>query len=84
MLKIKTNLAQPNSPLYAIFIDYSKAFDSIDRKILCHKLENASNELETIKSILHVNYVAIYDGMSLSTDIAQTRGVLQGTQSFST
>ena len=82
MQEITSSITQHNTPLYAIFIDYSKAFDSINRSLLINKLQSilgrTSQELQTIKSILDANHIAIYDGITTSKDIIQTRGVLQG------
>ena len=79
--EIREALQVPRGKYYAVFIDYAKAFDFINRSKLMEKLENltGSNHLTgTIKEILKYNMVQINDGMSLSRDVRQTNGVMQG------
>ena len=68
--------------LYAIFVDYQKAFDQLDRNMLMEKLEgmigNGNYLTRIIGSTLEYNLVTIQDGTTHSSPIKQTNGVLQG------
>ena len=79
---VQDALRHPKGKLYAVFIDYTKAFDMIDRSILVHKLECMIGEdhylARIIKNILHSNYIQIDDNIDKSESIEQTNGVLQG------
>lgn len=72
----------PRGKFYAVFIDYTKAFDYLSRQKLVQKLQHMLGEgspLWTIvTNILAVNKVRINDGTSTSDSIIQTNGVLQG------
>lgn len=66
---------------YVIFIDYTKAFDTVNREKLIRKLENligCSDMTQLIANIMAENQVQIRDGISQSDWIEQTIGVLQG------
>lgn len=66
---------------YVLFIDYTKAFDTVNRKKLIAKLENLigqSDMTRLISNILAENEVQIRDGIAQSDWISQTIGVLQG------
>lgn len=68
--------------IYAIFIDYVKAFDGVDRTIMVDKLRRILGEenpnLPLIENILRVNLLTVSDKVSHSRPITQTNGVLQG------
>ena len=80
--QIKDALNKPHGKYYAVFINYSKAFDLIDRKNLMQKIEAAIGENQPLypilKDILSCNYIQIDDGVTTSNIIRQTNGVLQG------
>lgn len=79
--EISEALRVPKRKLYVVFIDFSKAFDSISRRLILDKLENIVGDhyiLRTISSILSENYVSVDDNLLLSKPILQTVGVLQG------
>lgn len=64
-----------------MFIDYTKAFDLINRKIIIKKLENITgktHETRLLQNILASNYIEIDNTISKSDPIEQTNGVLQG------
>lgn len=67
---------------YVIFIDFTKAFDYIDREPVKKKLEETLGKnnvwRKTINSILRWNEINISDNRSTSEPILQTNGVLQG------
>lgn len=67
---------------YVVFIDFTKAFDYIDRELIQEKLEETLgiNNVwtKTAKSILRWNEVNVSDNRSTSEPILQTNGVLQG------
>lgn len=67
---------------YVVFIDFTKAFDLINRKLVVEKLEETLGEnnkwTQIIKAILQWNKIRISDNLSLSEPILQTNGVLQG------
>jgi hypothetical protein len=75
-------LKMPKGKFYTIFIDYTKAFDLLNRKKLLTKLENLIDTRNPhtviVKNILAHNTVVINDTVSTSKDIIQTHGVLQG------
>ena len=79
---IEDALSKPKGKLHAIFVDFTKAFDTIRRDIVITKLQNFighDNYLcNIITSILSENYIEIDDGISRSRPIRQTVGVLQG------
>ena len=79
---IEDTLRHKGNKYYAVFIDYRKAFDLINRDILIQKLRlilKDSNPLTTIvTSIMEYNYVHLYDDITLSKKLAQTNGVLEG------
>lgn len=68
--------------LFTVFVDYSKAFDLLDRSIIIRKLKGLiaqDNPIAlTIQNILADNYVTIKDNDTTSEEIAQWNGVLQG------
>lgn len=80
--KIRTNLSQPRTPVYACFVDFQKAFDSVDRMLLISKLVSfysvKGKFLKMLCSILTENFVLIDDGLRRTARIAQWIGVLQG------
>ena len=67
---------------YVVFIDFTKAFDYIDRELIQEKVEETLgiNNVwtKTAKSILRWNEVNVSDNRSTSEPILQTNGVLQG------
>jgi retron-type reverse transcriptase len=75
-------LKMPKGKFYTIVIDYTKAFDLLNRKKLLTKLENLigtrNPHTVIVKNILAHNTVVINDTVSTSKDIIQTNGVLQG------
>ena len=79
---IDTAVAHRGGKLHAIFIDFSKAFDTVNRTIIMKKLENTITQgrylLPVIRDLLTNNWVEISDGIDKSNPIQQTVGVLQG------
>ena len=69
-------------PMYALFLDVKKAFDSIDRKFIFKKLIDSQKfsekELNLLAEMLDVNYLIITDGVTQSVKITQSNGVRQG------
>jgi hypothetical protein len=67
---------------YAGFIDYTKAFDLIDRKKLISKLQDMIGNLNPlaviVKNILAYNQITIDDATCKTKEITQTNGVLPG------
>lgn len=75
-------LSHDKGKLYTVFVDYTKAFDLLDRRLIIHKLEEIIGREHYItkitRDILHNNNITIDDGISISKHIQQTIGVLQG------
>jgi len=73
---------EKKTPLYALFLDVKKAFDSVDRKVIFQKLidskELSKVELNFIAHILDLNFLNIVDGVAISKLIVQSNGVRQG------
>ena len=78
----KRAIQQPKGKAYCCFVDFYKAFDSCDRKILIDKLKNQfgvrGKILLLIGNILSTNFVRVFDGLRTTSPIIQNRGVLQG------
>jgi hypothetical protein len=68
--------------LYAVFIDYTKAPDLMNRRNLTQKLNEIISQDNTlskiVRNILAVNYIRIDDGVTISKTLTQTNGILQG------
>ena len=79
---VKECLNKPRNPVYAVFVDFSKAFDMVPRKKLIRKLSLLHNIrgkiLRIVMTILEYNLIKVYDGTSYTDNIHQTRGVQQG------
>ena len=81
LLKDIQEKLQAHGKKYVLFIDYTKAFDTVNRRKLIGKLESLigySDMTRLISNILADNHIQIYDGISQSDWICQTIGVLQG------
>lgn len=65
-----TKLLHRKKPLYALFLDVKKAFDSVDRKLIFKKLIESRKlslvELELLAKSLDLNFLRIFDGVSVS------------------
>ena len=79
---IDDTLRHPKHKYFAVFVDYTKAFDYLNRQKLIRKLEDKigsqNRNLIIINNILTANKIIIDDGTCLSKPITQTNGVLQG------
>ena len=78
---IEEELRHPAGKLHALFIDYTKAFDLMNRTLIMEKIEKTTgktHETRLIRNILANNTVEIDDAVTKSKPIEQTNGVLQG------
>jgi Reverse transcriptase (RNA-dependent DNA polymerase)/Endonuclease-reverse transcriptase len=79
---ILNDISNPKSFTYIIFIDFLKAFDLVDRKLLLQKLMDtkrlSKDLLIALALLLDINYVIVNDGLLLSNPVVQSNGVLQG------
>ena len=79
---IVEGLSIPKTPVFAVFVDFSKAFDMVPRNLLLRKLATLhlirGKILHVIAVILEFNLIQVFDGVSTSEKILQTRGVQQG------
>ena len=80
--KIKLSLQVPGGHYYGLFIDFTKAFDNVDRVLLLEKLKNLYGVrgcmLGSIASTLRGNRLFVTDGFSKTNAILQSKGVQQG------
>jgi len=78
---IRTELEKPRGKLYAVFVDYLKAFDLVNRELTINKLEGRIGRtklMTLIPNILADNQIQIDDGIGKSQWLIQTNGILQG------
>jgi len=67
--------------LYAFFVDFRAAFDSIDRRTLTYKLSNigiSTAFLNVLQSLYTDNLTAVWDGEQLYEWFTTEAGVKQG------
>ena len=80
--EIKLSVYDSHTPLYSLFLDVKKAFDSIDRKFIFQKLLDTKKlrfeELNLLAEFLEINFLNISDRVGLSESIVQSNGVKQG------
>ncbi|KAJ4427009.1 hypothetical protein ANN_26808 [Periplaneta americana] len=78
--EIQNAITEKQMKLYVLFIDYQKAFDSVNRQLLMTKLEDMlgrSTLTRLIGNIMAENYIQINDSVGESNWISKN-GVLQG------
>ena len=79
---VKECLQKPKCPVYAVFVDFSKCFDTIHRGKLVRKLALLHGVrgriLRVIATMLTCNLLRVFDGVSYSDEILQARGLQQG------
>ena len=82
MCQVTENLSRPRGKLHAAFVDFQKAFDSVDRSLLLTKLRTRFNVggpiFNLIRNLLCENLVNVTDGCTSSGPITQNIGVIQG------
>ena len=80
--KLREAVINRENPLYAVFVDFKKAFDSVPRRLLIWKLVHLHNIrgriLRCLLAIYSVNFIRLFDGLSFSVPMEQDVGVLQG------
>lgn len=80
--EINETVYTKGKPLYALFLDLKKAFDSIDRNFIFKELVKSGKfskeELLFYSHTLDANYIKIHDGVTTSNIIVQSNGVRQG------
>jgi hypothetical protein len=73
---------EKKTPLYAMFLDLRKAFDTIDRVVMFKKLVETKKlsmvELKFLAHAMDLNFLHIKDGVTASKIIVQSNGVRQG------
>ena len=76
---VKDSLSKRKCPLYTIYVDFTRAFDSIDRSRLFAKLNDMGVSATFIKALWPIfkqnNFQVILPNQSLSDPITQTLGV---------
>jgi Reverse transcriptase (RNA-dependent DNA polymerase)/Endonuclease-reverse transcriptase len=79
---INNSVYGEKTPLFGLFLDVKKAFDSVDRPFIFKKLIDSKKlsktELNYIAHNLDLNFMRIVDGVTLSKLITQSNGVRQG------
>ena len=77
---IQEGLQKERGKIYVVFLDYVKAFDTVNQKILMAKLQRLSNTWthRLISNILAENHLQISNNIDRSEWISQENGVLQG------
>ena len=79
---IEESLQVPRQKIYAMFVDFPKAFDSVNRRTLLEKLTGMNgldaHTVALIHNILARNYIQTVDTIQKSKEVTQTRGVPQG------
>ena len=75
-------LSEQSTSLYAVFVDFRAAFDVVPRDLLIEKLVRVigikGRIIKLLSSIYSQNKIRVFDGLSFSEEIVQSRGVLQG------
>ena len=78
MKEIDEALNQPKGKYFTVFIDYEKAFDSVNRGKLMQKLGDMIGKdhhlIYIIQETMRRNILEITDGVSTSQEIIQTNG----------
>jgi hypothetical protein len=76
------SLSVPAGRVYAVFVDFQKAFDSVPRDQLIIELKNLNcipiELLNMVATMLEIIFMQFHDGLSVSDPIVQSNGVLQG------
>jgi len=78
---VSVALDSPRRPVYGVFIDFRKAFDSISRNRILDvliELNVTGSILVLLNDILQSNMFAVFDGLQYSNLITQNTGVPQG------
>jgi len=78
---VQDSIYEHRAPVYAVFIDYKKAFDSIDRQAVIETLYdlNVSGPvLGLTYELLRFNLISVFDGTQCTQPIMQNLGVPQG------
>ncbi len=79
--KLFRHVSNSATPLFALFLDLSKAFDRINRYKLVDTLIEAgvsSKMLQCIVNVIQPNKLIVFDGVNYSDPISQGHGVMQG------
>ena len=74
-------MSEAKTPLYVAFVDFAKAFDSIDRTLRFGKLQCSgisTNFFKALWPLINENDVQIISGRNVSDTILQTKGLPQG------
>ena len=71
----------PKTPLYVTYVDFKKAFDSVDRSLMLCKLKVVGLPGKVIRAIWPIvreNFVQITTAECLSNSVTQNVGLAQG------
>ena len=79
---VKSHLSVSRMPLYAVFVDFKKAFDCVPRRSLIRKLAIMygikGRMLRILLAIYSYNLIKVFDGILFSDPILQSIGAMQG------
>jgi hypothetical protein len=79
--QIQEEFSRDRGKMHVVFVEFSKAFDTVDRQTLISKVEKVIGNTWTLKlvpNILAENYVQVSDNIGKSAWIRQENGILQG------